>query len=253
MSSSNAGDFVGGLQDAIRQNPVSATLIGVGLLWMFTGGARLTAAAALLGPAARSAASGAVSGVQHSVDALSNAGGGIRSLGARVSNSVQETVGDAASVVGDAASRTYESVKGTASDSMSQPATTPTMRSNEGSFAFGGALQENLKHTLERQPLLLGAIGIAIGAGMAAAFPTTQTEQEFAGDTADGVIAQVKDVASSTADKVGAAASRTLQAVKEEASEQGLTVQAAKDGVASIGEKVRSVAKAARTKPSSNS
>lgn len=251
MSSSNSPGFVGGLQDAIRENPVSAALIGVGILWMFTGGNKLTAAAAMLGPAARSAASGAVSGVQHSVDALSNAGDGLRVLGGRVSNSVQETVSDASSVVGSAASRTYESLKGAATSSTSQPASGTS--SSESSFAFGGALQENIKQTLERQPLLLGAIGIAIGAGMAAAFPTTQTEQDIAGDTADGVVARVKDVASSTADRLGAAASRTLEAVKDEAREQGLTVQAAKDGAATIGAKVKSVAKAARTSSSSNS
>jgi hypothetical protein len=251
MSSSNSGDFVGGLQDAIRESPVSAALVGLGLLWMFTGGDKLKAAAALLGPAARSVTSGAMSGVHHSVDAISKAGDGIQSLGTQVSNSVQETVGNAASAVGDAASRTLESIKGV-SDSTSRAvvAHTPSVGSTA---AFGGTLQENLKQTLERQPLLLGAIGIAIGAGMAAAFPTTKTEQDIAGQTADSVIAQVKDAASSTATNVSAAASRTLEAVKQEADAQGLTVQAAKEGAAAIGEKVKSIAQAAGAKPSSRS
>ena len=43
---SGASDFVSGLQDAMQQNPVSAALIGMGLLWMFTGGNRLSTAAA---------------------------------------------------------------------------------------------------------------------------------------------------------------------------------------------------------------
>ena len=30
MSNTHSGDFVGGLQDAIRQNPLSAALIGMG-------------------------------------------------------------------------------------------------------------------------------------------------------------------------------------------------------------------------------
>ena len=42
---SGASDFVSGLQDAVRQNPVSAALVGMGLLWMFTGGNRLSTAA----------------------------------------------------------------------------------------------------------------------------------------------------------------------------------------------------------------
>ena len=132
MSSAKSGNFVDGLQEAIRQNPVSAALVGVGLLWMFTGGNRLTAAAAVLGPAAKSVASGALSGVQHSVDAVGSAGGSVRAMGARASDSVQETLSDAASIVGNAASRAYESAK----DGMSS-----TLQSTSGNVPPGELLQ----------------------------------------------------------------------------------------------------------------
>jgi len=33
-----SGDFVNALQDAVRDNPISAALIGMGVLWMFMGG-----------------------------------------------------------------------------------------------------------------------------------------------------------------------------------------------------------------------
>jgi len=46
--SGGSGDFVAGLQDAVRQNPVSAALVGMGLVWMFAGGNRISAGAALL-------------------------------------------------------------------------------------------------------------------------------------------------------------------------------------------------------------
>ena len=32
------GDFVNSLQDAVREYPISAALIGIGVLWMFMGG-----------------------------------------------------------------------------------------------------------------------------------------------------------------------------------------------------------------------
>ena len=63
MNNRQSGDFVSGLQDAIRQNPVSAALVGMGILWMFAGGNRITAAAALLPSAARAAAAGVGSGL----------------------------------------------------------------------------------------------------------------------------------------------------------------------------------------------
>ena len=115
---------------------------------------------------------------------------------------------------------------------------------------MAGALHSNLKDTFARQPLLLGAIGLAVGAGMAAGLPATKIETEFAGDAADRVTAQVKDFASEQVDRVTETAKRTLDAVKEEAVAQGLTPEAAKDGAAAIGEKVKTVAKAARRKTS---
>jgi len=59
---SATSDFVGSLQDAIQKNPVSAALIGMGVLWMFTGGRNITAAAALFPAAAKATAAGAASG-----------------------------------------------------------------------------------------------------------------------------------------------------------------------------------------------
>jgi hypothetical protein len=111
---------------------------------------------------------------------------------------------------------------------------------------MAGTLQSNLKDTFERQPLLLGAIGLAIGAGMAAAAPPTQLETEYAGDAAQKLTAHAKDLASAQVQRVAAAAERTLEAVKDEAAAQGLTPQAAKEGIAVVGEKIKSVAKAAR-------
>jgi hypothetical protein len=250
MSDATTNNFVNGLQDAVRQNPVSAALIGMGVLWMFTGGSKITTAAALLGPAARSAAAGVGAGLQASMDAVNTVGGNIRFGGGEVADSVRKTVADAAAKVGETAANAYEAATGAIADS-----TSPT-RSVGGSqvSAFdmvGGAVQENLKATFERQPLLLGALGLAIGAGMAAAVPSTQLEADMMGETAEGVRAKAKEVVAETADKVTAAAERSYQAVKDEAAAQGLTPQAAKDGATAIKGKLKSVAKAARARTSS--
>jgi len=245
MSTTHSGDFASGLQDAIRQNPVSAALIGMGVLWMFAGGSKMTAAAALLSPAARATATGIASGLQSSADAAGAAGEGLRSASSRAADAVRETVGDAAATVGSAASQAYATVKGAVTETKSEVKDNWRRDSNAAS-GMAGVLQVNLKDTFERQPLLLGAIGLAIGAGMAAAVPPTEVEKEYVGETAERVTAQVKEFASTQADRVAAAAERTLEAVKDEAAAQGLTPQAAKEGVAAIGKKVKSVAKAAR-------
>ena len=47
---------------------------------------------------------------------------------------------------------------------------------------YGVAIQSRLSQSLERQPLLLGAIGLAIGAGIASTFATTEVETEWMGE-----------------------------------------------------------------------
>lgn len=245
MSNTQTGDFVSGLQDAVRQNPVSAALIGMGVLWMFAGGSRITAAAALLSPAARATATGIGGGLQASADAASSAGEGLRNAASRAADSVRETVADVAATVGDTASQAYDSARGAVTDSAS--GMKANFRDGTGAAtSMAGTLQGNLKDTFERQPLLLGAIGLALGAGMAAAVPPTQLETEYAGDAAEKVTAQVKEFATAQVDRVSAAAERTLEAVKDEAAMQGLTPQAAKDAAVAVGAKLKTVAKAAR-------
>ena len=238
---SSTSDFVGGLQDAIQKNPVSAALIGMGLLWMFTGGKNITAAAALFPAAAKATAAVAASGLQHSADMAGDAGGTLRSIGGNVVDGVRDAVSGASASAGDTATKAYEAVKDTATGSASR-----VSASVNGTDGFAGTIQQNLTDTFERQPLLLGAIGIAIGAGMAAAMPRTQMETDMVGDTADRVKAQVSEIASTTAEKVTETAERTFEAVKREAATQGLTPQAAREGAAAVGAKLKTVAKTAR-------
>ena len=82
-------------------------------------------------------------------------------------------------------------------------------------------VQSNLKDTFERQPLLLGAIGIAIGAAMAAGLPSTQIEADAVGDAADRVKDQVKDFASEQVDNVTEIAKRTSMRSRRKLSHRG--------------------------------
>jgi len=243
MNNTQSGDFLGGLQNAVRENPVSAALIGMGVLWMFTGGAKLSTATALLSPAARAAANGIGSGLQASTDAVSATTGGVRSVASRVVEGVRDTISGATASVGQTAVRAYDAAK----DAMPDPTsfTNGTSDAAEQAGSLASTLQGNLKETFERQPLLLGAIGIAIGAGMAAGLPSTQMEAELAGNTAERLKEQAKDFASEQVERVTETAKRTFDAVKQEAATQGLTPAGAKDTAAAVGEKLKTVAQAA--------
>jgi hypothetical protein len=240
-----ASDFVTGLQDAIRQNPVSAALVGMGVLWMFTGGSRITAGAALFPAAAKAAASGVASGLQRSAEIAGSGGESLRSFGASVAEGVRDAVSGATDTMAGTAKKTFEAVKDGAVQAGSQVKATASDQAGAAGSAVG-VLQQNLKATFERQPLLLGAIGLAIGASMATAVPATKIEEEMIGEASDRVQSQMKDFASAAVDTVTETAQRTYEAVKDEAAAQGLTLQDAREGVAAVGNKVKTVAQSAR-------
>lgn len=233
-------DFVTSLQDGMRQNPVAAALVGMGVLWMLTGGSRITAAAALMAPAGRALADGAGT----ALNAASSAVATTRDLSARAVDQAQDAAASAAESASGAATKVFEAVKPKSSLLQRAPST-----SSETETALSPVIA-SLKETFERQPLLLGAIGVAIGTAFAAALPVSKIENDLAGETAQRLTAQAKDLAAENAENVKAAASRAFEAVKDEAAAQGLTVEGVKSGASVLGQKIAAVAGATKpTKP----
>jgi len=107
---------------------------------------------------------------------------------------------------------------------------------------YGAAIQSRLSESLEKQPLLLGAIGLAIGAGIASTFATTAVESELMGEQGSAARQKLQGLAGDVTDR----AKQIASDLKDEAGRQGLTPDAAKSAAAGIGEKVRAVAGAGR-------
>ena len=99
-------------------------------------------------------------------------------------------------------------------------------------------VRSNLSDLFRAQPLALGAIGIAIGAGIAAALPATEIEAEYLGETSDTVKAKAAQFAADQADRVTSVAGNVAVAVEKEAATQGLTLEGAKAAAQHITEKV---------------
>jgi hypothetical protein len=101
--------------------------------------------------------------------------------------------------------------------------------------------QDKLADLFEQQPLLLGALGIAIGAGIAASMPLSDIENRLAGDAADTVRDRAGELWSETKRRGTDLASKGL----EEAEAQGLTPQAAADAARSAANRVAGFAERA--------
>jgi len=134
---------------------------------------------------------------------------------ASVKDRVSEAVDDAKSAVGDIT----EKVIGQGSELAQQARTAAS-------------------NTWEQNPLLVAGVGLLIGSFIAAAFPSTQTEETLFGDASETLRRQAEGVAAKGVD----AARTAVETVAATAGEQGLSA----DGLASLGEsltdKVRAVA-----------
>jgi len=210
------GSFIDGLAAAARENPLAAALIGGGALWLLVGSDKL----------------------KNAADSVTSAAAPLADLGARAQRSAASSWDDTygsmrnrASRMQDEASRgineTVRDAKTTASDAMSGAAETMSERFDEGMAGaremldrVGWALprketlrqvQSSLSDLLERQPLVLGAVGLAIGATVAGALAKSSLEDEWVGDLSDGLKADLKERAGAVSQSVREA-SDTLKA-----------------------------------------
>jgi hypothetical protein len=225
--SEKGSDFVRDLRDAARKNPISAALIGMGVVWLFTGGRT----AERVGDLVRSA------GFDRIPDAArSTLRSGTESVGKGVS-SATETLRDASAAGLDRVSRAGSEVAGTA---YGYAQNIP----DAGGALFSTA-RENLSELFRAQPLALGAVGLAIGAGIAAALPATEVEAEYFGEASDNFKEQAADFASEQVSRAATVAEDVVAAASDEARKQGLTVDAAKSAIADIPGKLGRVVDAA--------
>jgi hypothetical protein len=232
--SEKGSDFIHDLGDAVRQNPLSAALIGMGILWLFTGSR----------PAERVADFARNTGLDRIPNAAGDAFDAARStlrsgtetVGERVA-SVQGAMSDgAADAVDNAARYGREYADSTSEYVSSLPGTGAEILDT---------VRSNLSDVFRAQPLALGAIGIAIGAGIAAALPATELEADYLGEASDAAKAKATEFAAEQTDRVTTVAENVVQAVTEEARKQGLTLEGAKSATGDVSEKVARVVDAA--------
>jgi hypothetical protein len=209
--SGQATSFMHDLGDAARRNPLSTALIGMGMAWLFSG--RATGAA-------REAVR------RTRIDRLPDAAVGAFDTAGSAVKSVADTVGEFGRGRADALSDYARSLPESGSELMENA-------------------RDNLQELFRTQPLALGAIGLAIGAGIAAALPTTELEREYLGETSDAVKEKAQEFASDQTVRMKEVAETAITAATEEAARQGLTVEGAKSAASDLSAKVGRVVDAA--------
>jgi hypothetical protein len=174
--------FLDNLREAVRENPLAAALIGGGALWLLMGNERLKSAASSVSAATAPLADIGARNLRSAAPKFTNSPPTAPDMDDGSSQHVRETLHDATSAASDAVSDTAAAIK----DRFEEGST----KARENIGKLGDALprketialvQSSLSNLLERQPLLLGAMGLAIGAAVAGAFQTSDLENDLMG------------------------------------------------------------------------
>lgn len=180
MMQNNGTTFLSNLGTSVRNNPVPAVLTSVGLLWLMMSqnrppvaqpGYRTGPDQNKVGEWADGLADGIDSARDHLHQTADSLKGGYQSLKGKVAS------------VGDNV--------GSATESVSHAMHEASDRLTRNSQVLG----QQFSHLLKEQPLMVAAAGIALGAMIGAALPTTSTEQRYMGRTSAGLVDKVKQQA----------------------------------------------------------
>jgi len=219
-----SSQLIENLNTAARQNPVAAGLIGLGLAWVVLGRSGVA-----IGP--RSVARTAKRGFDAAVDAASGAVTGAASQIQAAAGGIKDAVSQGVEAAGASIGEAVEGLKSTYR---------PPGQRSEFQRHFPASTSSRLTDLLDRQPLALAALGIAIGAAVASAFPASEVEDRILGPSGDTLKATLADATDAMIERTGAA----IDGAIDEATAQDLTPEAMKNAVRDGAERVKAVADA---------
>jgi hypothetical protein len=230
-----AGGWRQGLVETIKANPMPAALVGLGLGWIFlnrpssstsrmydTRGASTYADyppgaeyGRGYGYSSRQAQGG---GVSAAAGGLSSAAEDVQDKVGQVTGRAQETAGEVIGQVQGGASQVIDQVQETGSQVVDQV-------QNRASQA-----QSFLQRQLEENPLVVGAVAVAIGGVLAATVRSTAREDQLLGEARDRLVGTAKELTQDTMDKVGRVVDQAQTTAKEAAREESLVPEPGSDG-----------------------
>jgi ElaB/YqjD/DUF883 family membrane-anchored ribosome-binding protein len=221
IASERAGGWRQTLVETVKANPLPAAVVGLGLGWMFlnrpgkaeTGSYGSTAGPRRYVPPAYGAGVYGGGGFEPVSSERPGVGG--------LAENGQQTVGRAAEKAQQTASQVAGQVQGTAEHVVDQVQETGGQVVDQVQ-AQASRAQSFLHHQLEENPLLVGAVALALGGVLASTVPMTPREDELMGDARDRVMGTARELTQETMDRVGRVVDEVQSAAKTEAQKQSL-------------------------------
>lgn len=248
-----AGLFTGGdgaatlttLKAQVRDNPLPLTLVGAGLAWLMLGGA---SAGELSyndrgtrrsrdnsGSQFRSGKSqtgfgeyldGSTGSPQDNSSLVTSALDSATTFAEGVVDAGKSAIDSATSAVTDASGR----LAGSASE----------MGSNVGEMTRRA--RQSAQEVFQREPLVLAALGLAVGTAIGAMLPSTTLEDEQLGRYRDKLRDSAEDLLDKGVEGAKEVAAEAYETIKDEADQQGLKASGDSSVVEQVGKVVKSAA-----------
>ena len=206
------------VMDTIRENPVPAALVGIGLGWLFMNGRRGADSQQfrerhgfeyhgdISARTPRLRQDDAAGGVGSSVSA-SDESDGLQRGTQRVSETVGEVSDRVTERVGELTDRAQQIAEDVADTTREQ----------------ARRLEHRFENTLQDNPIALGVAAVAVGLAAGLVVPQTRKESELMGETRDRFVERVRERAEEVGEKVQRVAERTVEEVSASAKAEGLT------------------------------
>lgn len=219
LRNSGGHEFVQNLGTQAKNNPMPIALVGIGLAWLMASGKNPPARysyssdSSSYGPSLgeragqmRDKASGLAGSMSDKASGLASSMGGTAS---NMASSTKSKIADTTHAVGDRIRQARDTLTSTGQSARHQ-----MERARSG-----------MDYMMREQPLALGAIGVAIGAVIAAMAPRTHKEDELLGDTRDRLLDQAKEVGKEKLEQAKEVANTAVGAATKEAENRGLKPQ----------------------------
>lgn len=204
--------------ETIKRNPLPAALATVGLGWLWLKRPKSGSAGQVVYSSygqvgypsyerqpARQDAGGAEEGMLgQAQDMVGDAASGTKDMAGQMVGQVQDTVSGAASQVQDSAGQVAGQAQGAVKD-LATSTQYQVMR-----------VQELVQNALQTNPLVVGAVALAVGAAVGLAIPETQEERQLMGGMRDTVVDKAQATAQDTMQKVQDVAQKATDSGQEE-------------------------------------
>ncbi len=215
------GEYISNLGDSVKNKPLPVALVGIGLSWLMLAGSGRAPA--------RSASYHRSGAMREKIGQAREKWGQAREKGeemqGRVSGRMSETAGRARETVADVSHTVSERMH-----RVGEKARSTRSSAREWTHRIGEAGQRssermhrargNFSQAVDRQPLLLGVLGIAAGALVGAMLPQTRQEDVVLGPAKERMKEQAVETGREQMAKGQAIAAAAAEAAREESERQ---------------------------------